>query len=122
MKIQIPIDTSRAVSFIDVTPPEPVLDLQTNQHEVDANGEPLYSIELVCIEEGGSEILNLSFPGTPPAGIPPGGAGESDRAHGRRLDHRGAPRAHVQGRQGGAAAGRGRRNWPSSAAVVRYWA
>jgi len=32
MKIQLPIDTS-AVSFIDVMPPEPVLDRQTKQAE-----------------------------------------------------------------------------------------
>src|SRR5713101_5994992 len=38
MKINLPIDTS-AVSFIDVMPPEPVLDGQTKQQEADANGE-----------------------------------------------------------------------------------
>jgi len=68
MKIQLPIDTS-AVSFIDVMPPEPVLDRQTNQQMADANGEPLYSIELVCIGAEGDEILSVTFPGTPPAGI-----------------------------------------------------
>jgi hypothetical protein len=68
MKIQLPIDTS-AVSFIDVTPPEPALDRQTKQQAADANGEPLYSIELVCIGAEGDEILSVTFPGTPPAGI-----------------------------------------------------
>ena len=68
MKIQLPIDTS-AVSFIDVMPPEPVLDRQTNQQMTDANGEPLYSIELVCVGAEGDEILSVNFPGTPPAGI-----------------------------------------------------
>ena len=68
MKIQLPIDTS-AVSFIDVMPPEPVLDRQTKQHKADANGEPLYSIELLCIGEKGGEVLSVKFPGTPPAGI-----------------------------------------------------
>ena len=68
MKIQPPIDTS-AVSFIDVMPPEPVLDCQTNQQMTDANGEPLYSIELVCVGAEGDEILSVNFPGTPPAGI-----------------------------------------------------
>jgi hypothetical protein len=68
MKIQLPIDTS-AVSFIDVMPREPVLDQQTKQHKADANGEPLYSSELVCIGEGGGEILNVKFPGTSPPGI-----------------------------------------------------
>jgi len=68
MKIQLPIDTS-AVSFIDVMPPEPVLDRQTKQHKADGNGEPLYSIELLCIGAGGGEVLTVKFPGTPPAGI-----------------------------------------------------
>ena len=68
MKIQLPIDTS-SVSFIDVMPPEPVLDRQTKQQKADANGEPLYSIELVCIGAEDDEILSVKFPGTPPAGI-----------------------------------------------------
>jgi hypothetical protein len=68
MKIQLPIDTS-AVSFIDVMPPEPVLDRQTKQQRADANGEPLYSIELLCIGELGGEVLPVKFPGTPPVGI-----------------------------------------------------
>ena len=66
MKIQLPIDTS-AVSFIDVMPPEPVLDRLTKQPKADANGEPLYSIELLCIGEKGGEVLQVKFPGTPSA-------------------------------------------------------
>ena len=67
MKVQLPIDTS-AVSFVAVTTPERVLDRQTRQ-ETDASGEPVYSIELVCIGAEGDEILSVSFSGTPPAGI-----------------------------------------------------
>ena len=52
MKIELPIDTS-AVSFIDVMPPEPVLDHKTKQQRTDANGEP----------------LTVKFAGAPPAGI-----------------------------------------------------
>jgi hypothetical protein len=48
MKIQLPTDTS-AVSFIDVMPPDLVLDRQTKQQKTDATGEPLHSIELVRI-------------------------------------------------------------------------
>src|SRR5256885_8467784 len=89
MKTQLPIDTS-AVSFIDVMPPEPVLDRQTKQQKADANGEPLYSIELVCIGAEGDEILSVKFPGTPPAGIRQGmpvkltGLTVTDRAIGDR--------------------------------------
>ena len=68
MKIQLPIDTS-AVSFIDVMPPEPVLDHKTKQQRTDANGDPLYSIELCCIGGRGGEVLTVKFAGAPPAGI-----------------------------------------------------
>jgi hypothetical protein len=68
MNVQLPIDTS-AISFIDVMAPEPVLDGHTKQQKADSNGEPLYSIELVCIGAEGDEILSVTFPGTPPAGI-----------------------------------------------------
>src|SRR5260370_40863482 len=68
MKIQLPIDTS-GLAFIAVMPPEPVLDPQTNQQKAGVSGEPLDSIELVCIGAEGDEILSLTFPGTPAAGI-----------------------------------------------------
>jgi hypothetical protein len=68
MKIQLPIDSS-GLTFIDVMPPEPVLDRHTKQQEADASGEPLYSVELVCIGIEGDEIPSVTFPGTPPAGI-----------------------------------------------------
>src|SRR5260370_6476137 len=68
MKIELPIDTS-AVSFIDVMPPEPVLDHKTRQQRSDSNGDPLYSIELCCIGGKGGEVLQVKFPGTPSAGI-----------------------------------------------------
>ena len=116
MKIQLPIDTS-AVSFIDVMPPEPVLDRQTKQQEADADGEPLYSIELVCVGAEADEILSVKFPGTPPAGIRQGmpvkvtGLMVTDRAIGDRFG------VGVPGYQGRAAVGRGRRDWPSSPAV-----
>ncbi len=67
MKIQLPIDTS-GLAFIAVMPPEPVLDPQTNQQKAGVSGEPLDSIELVCIGAEGDEILSVTFPGTPPPG------------------------------------------------------
>jgi hypothetical protein len=68
MKIQLPLDTS-AVSFIDVMPPEPLLDGCTKQQKADAYGEPLFSVQLVCTGAEGDEILSVTFPGTLPAGI-----------------------------------------------------
>ena len=116
MKTQLPIDSS-GLTFIAVIPPEPVLDRKTEQQEADANGEPLYSIELVCIGADGDEILSVKFPGTPPAGIRQGmpvkvtGLMVTDRAIGDRFG------VGVPGYQGRAAVGRGRRDWPSSPAV-----
>jgi hypothetical protein len=66
-----PIDTS-AFSFMGSLPPEPVLDRETNRQKADANGAPLYCMELMCFWEEGAEMLNVRFPGTPPAGLKEG--------------------------------------------------
>jgi len=66
--MQWPIDTS-AFSFMGSLPPEPVLDHQTRQQKTGVNGEPLYCIELMCFWEEGSEVLTVTFPGTPPVGL-----------------------------------------------------
>ena len=68
MKIQLPIEAS-GVSFIDVMRPEPLIDHETKQQKTDANGEPLYSIELACIGAEGGQVLTVNFPGDPPTGI-----------------------------------------------------
>ena len=65
-----PIDTS-AFSFMGSLPPDPVLDLQTKEQKTGANGEPLYSMELMCFSEEGAALLTVSFPGTPPVGLKP---------------------------------------------------
>jgi hypothetical protein len=60
MKTQRPIDSS-GLTFIDVMPPVPVLARQTKQKKPDAGGEPLSSIELVCIGAEGGKVLSLKF-------------------------------------------------------------
>ena len=52
MKIQLPTDTS-AVPFIDVMPPDSVLDRKTKQQKTDANGEPPYWTKRVRIRGRG---------------------------------------------------------------------
>ena len=69
--MQWPIDTS-AFAFMGSLPPKPVLDHQTRQQKTGANGEPLYSMELMCFWEEGAELLTVSFPGAPPVGLKPG--------------------------------------------------
>src|SRR5436190_17368889 len=66
--MQWPIDTS-VFSFMGSLPPEPVLDRETRQPKTGVNGEPLYSMELMCFWEKGAEVLAVEFPGTPPLGL-----------------------------------------------------
>ena len=66
--MQWPIDTS-AFSFLGSLPPEPVFDRETWQQQADANGEPLYCIELMCFWEKGAETLTVRFSGTPSVGL-----------------------------------------------------
>lgn len=66
--MQWPIDTS-AFSFMGSLPPEPVLDHQTRRQKTGVNGEPLYSMELMCFWEKGAEVLTVTFPGIPQAGL-----------------------------------------------------
>ena len=67
--MKLPIDTSVFGSITCSLPPTPVLDRQTNQQRDDMNGEPLYSMELMCFWEEGAETLTVRFPGTPPVGL-----------------------------------------------------
>jgi hypothetical protein len=66
--MQWPIDTSE-FSFMGSLPSEPVLDQRTRQQKTGLNGEPRYCMELMCFWEEGPEILTVSLPGTPPAGL-----------------------------------------------------
>jgi hypothetical protein len=70
--LKLPIDTNAFAAINCSLPPTQVLDRQTKQPKADANGEPLYSCELVAYGEEGAEILPVKFPGTPPAGMKQG--------------------------------------------------
>ena len=69
--MQWPIDTS-AFAFMGSLPPEPVLDHQTRQQKTGVNGEPLYSMELMCFWKEGAEVLTVTFLGNPPLGLKEG--------------------------------------------------
>jgi hypothetical protein len=60
VKTQLPIDSS-GLTFIYVMPPGPAIDRQTKQKKPDAGGEPLSSIELVCIGAEGGKVLSVKF-------------------------------------------------------------
>ena len=71
MKTQLPIDTG-AVSFIDVMPPEPVLDRQTKQEKADANGEPPVLDRAGAHRGPGRQGPRRQVPGHSPGQDPPG--------------------------------------------------
>jgi len=66
--LKLPIDTS-GFTFTASTPPEPVMDRETNAQKADENGEALFSIQVVAFGEGGAQIWAVKFPGAAPAGV-----------------------------------------------------
>jgi hypothetical protein len=66
--VKLPIDTA-ALNFTCSLPPEPVMDFTSKQQKADANGEPLYSVELVAFTDEGAQVFNVKFPGSPAPGL-----------------------------------------------------
>lgn len=66
--MKLPIDTA-VINITCSLPPEPVTDFQSKLQRADANGEPLYSIELVAYTDEGAQVFTVKFPGTPPQGL-----------------------------------------------------
>jgi hypothetical protein len=66
--LKLPIDTA-ALNCTCSLPPEPVMDFTSKQQKADANGEPLYSVELVAFTDEGAQVFNVKFPGSPAAGL-----------------------------------------------------
>lgn len=63
--MKLPVDTS-GMTFMCATAPEPVLDFDTKRQRADENGEPLYSVQVVALAEGGAEIIAVKVAGEPP--------------------------------------------------------
>jgi hypothetical protein len=61
-----------AMQCVCLVPPEPVNDASTGQQTADANGEPLYSVELVGLTDEGACVFTVRVPGTPAVGLRPG--------------------------------------------------
>ena len=66
--MKLPIDTA-ALNFTCSLPPEPVIDFTSRQQKADANGEPLYSVELVAFTDEGAQVFIVKFPGSPAPGV-----------------------------------------------------
>lgn len=62
--MRLPIDTA-GMTFMCATAPEPVLDFETRRPKADENGEPLYSLQVVALAEGGAEVISVKVPGEP---------------------------------------------------------
>jgi hypothetical protein len=66
--LKLPIDTA-ALKLTCSLPPEPVMDFTSKQQKADANGEPLYSVELVGFTGEGAQVFSVKFPGSPAPGL-----------------------------------------------------
>jgi hypothetical protein len=66
--VKLPIDTA-ALKLTCSLPPEPVMDFTSKQQKADANGEPLYSVELVGLTDEGAQVFSVKFPGSPAQGL-----------------------------------------------------
>lgn len=62
--MRLPIDTA-GMTFMCATAPEPVLDFETRQPKANENGEPLYSLQVVALADGGAEVVSVKVPGEP---------------------------------------------------------
>jgi hypothetical protein len=45
------------------------MDFTSKQQKADANGEPLYSVELVAFTDEGAQVFTVKFPGSPATGL-----------------------------------------------------
>ena len=66
--MKLPIDTT-GVTFLCAMAPEPVMDFETKRQKGDLNGEPLFSVQLVLLADGGAEVISVKIAGTPAAGL-----------------------------------------------------
>ena len=60
----LPIDTT-AITFLAAGPPRPVQDFDTKQPKADANGEPLYAVQLVAMQPAGADVITVKVSGQP---------------------------------------------------------
>jgi hypothetical protein len=66
--VRLPIDTT-GVIFLCALAPEPVIDFETKRQKGDVNGEPLYSVQLVLLADGGAEVISVKIVGSPATGL-----------------------------------------------------
>jgi hypothetical protein len=63
--MRLPIDT-RGMQLICVKDPEPVVDFETRAPRADANGEPLWTLDVLVMAAGaGGEVITITKAGKP---------------------------------------------------------
>ena len=73
--VGMPVDPT-GWSFVALTAAEAVVDNETKQPAADANGRPLFSIQLMAFGDSGGGVVAVRFPGPPAAGVKQGAAVE----------------------------------------------
>jgi hypothetical protein len=68
--MRLPVDTS-AMTLVAMAPPEPVVDFATRQPKADANGLPLFTVQVAAMFQDQGEVLAVKVAGEP-AGITAG--------------------------------------------------
>lgn len=56
--MRLPIETSN-LTFIVVTLAQPVLDFESKQPRLDANGQPIFTVGVVALGSDGADIINV---------------------------------------------------------------
>ena len=65
--MRLPIDTS-GMTFMCAAPARPVTDFDTGQHKADVNGELLFNLQVVALDDDGAHIISVKVPGDPKLG------------------------------------------------------
>jgi hypothetical protein len=72
--VRLPVETS-AMTLVAMAAPEPVVDFTTRQPKADANGQPLFTVQVAAMYGDQGEVLAVKLAGQP-TGISPGMAVE----------------------------------------------
>lgn len=62
--MRLPIDTTGLI-FLLVKDAEPVRDYETKQVKADADGVPLFQVDVVAMGHGEAEVIRVKVPGEP---------------------------------------------------------
>lgn len=70
--MKLKMDTA-GMQFLIAVAPQPARDWDTKEQRVDADGQPVFSVQLVALEDGAAQLLHVKVAGDPgplPQGTP----------------------------------------------------